>query len=100
MTNGPFPVSTMQDFEGLDPIQYCDLYHEDDVPLADARESALRLLLYVGLSAFAVVMVLGFTIELSRQLTFDFTFKGDRQESIYRFFDEVYLEEKYVSLAL
>lgn len=82
----------------LEPIQYEDLYHEDDVPLADVRENALRLLVYVGLAVSVAVVVLGFTVQLSRQLTFDFTLKGDRQEAIYRFFDAVYLEETFVEV--
>ena len=84
--------------EALEPVQYEDLYREDDVPLQDVRQSALRLFVYLGAGLTALFVVLGATVEIPRQLSFDFVLKGDRQEHVYRFFEGVYLEAKRVEV--
>ena len=84
--------------EPLDPVQYEDLYREDDVPLQDVRESALRLFVYLGVGLAALFVVLGFAVEIPRQLSFEFVLRGDRQEHVYRFFEGVYLEAKRVEV--
>lgn len=82
----------------LEPIQYERLYHEDDVPLADVRENTLRQLVYVGAGVTVLFLILGFTVPISRQLSFPVVMKGTSQEEIYRFLDAVVLEEKFVHL--
>lgn len=84
--------------DGLDPIQYEDLYTEDDVPLADVRQSGLRVLVYAGFVVTALFVLMGSVVELPRHFTVDFTLKGHRQEHIVQFFNPVYLEETYVSV--
>ena len=86
------------EFVSMERIQYEDIYHEDDVPLADVRTNALRLLVYFGTVLVLLMLVSGFVVKLSRQLTYEFVFKGDRQEFNYRFIDAVYLEDTYVEV--
>ena len=84
--------------ERLEPVQYEDLYREDDVPLQDVRESALRVFVYAGIALTVLFVVLGFTVEIPRQISFDFVLKGDQQEHVYRFFEGLYVEEKHVQV--
>ena len=84
--------------ERLEPLQYEDLYREDDVPLQDVRDSALRVFVYAGIGLTVLFIALGFTVEIPRQLSFDFVLKGEQQEDVYRFFEGLYVEEKHVEV--
>ncbi len=85
------------DFEDLEPIQYEDLYREDDAPLADVRENALRVLVYAGVALTALFILLGLTIDVPRHLSLAFTLEGDRQEHVARFFEPALVEEAFVA---
>ena len=88
--NGPFI--------GLEPVQYNNVYFEDDAPLDDVRKNALRLLIYLFLLMIVILSILGSTIKLPQSVTYSFVLKGNERERVYRFFDNIYLDEKYVTV--
>jgi multidrug efflux pump subunit AcrA (membrane-fusion protein) len=83
---------------GLEPLQYEALYHEDDVPLADVRENALRVLVYAGAVVVVLLGVLGTVVEIPRELTVPCLLESNESEYLYRFFKPVYLEERFVAV--
>ncbi|ARA93669.1 MAG: HlyD family efflux transporter periplasmic adaptor subunit [Bacteroidetes bacterium] len=82
----------------LEPIQIDDLYHEDDVPLADVRTSALRLLVYAGVGLTALFVLLGSAIRIPRYYQEAFVLKGTQQEQVRQFSYPVFVQERYAEV--
>lgn len=82
----------------LESIQIDDLYHEDDVPLADVRTSALRLLVYVGLGLTGLFVLLGTVIQIPRYYQEAFVLKGTQQEQMRQFSYPVFVLERYAEV--
>ncbi|MBD2699533.1 HlyD family efflux transporter periplasmic adaptor subunit [Spirosoma sp. BT702] len=80
----------------LQEVQYTDLYHIDDAPIADLRLSALRRLGWWTVLLVAVGLTLGYVIVLPDTIPVSFVFKSERAEDIYRFPSAVYIERQYV----
>lgn len=80
----------------LQPIQYSELYREYDVPLADIRKHAWRVLSYTMTLLLLVFVVLGFTLKWSRSLSYQFVLKGTEGEHVFRFVDDTYVNERFV----
>jgi multidrug efflux pump subunit AcrA (membrane-fusion protein) len=85
-------------FDGLKPLQYRDIYHEDDAPLADVRKNALRLLTCFLLLISLLFVALGSTVRLTRIVSYKFVLRGNEEERVLRFDADIYLNEKYVSV--
>lgn len=83
-------------YEHLTPNQYQDIYHEDDVPLSNVRESAFRYFLYGGLVIIVLFFIVGSTTRMSRTIKSRFTVVSLDREFIVRFFDDVYLQRSFV----
>lgn len=82
--------------EKLEPIQYDDIYRQDDVPLTNIRESTSRYLIYAGAFIMLLFIILGFTIKISRIVKSRFEIKNMNREMIVRFFDNIYLLQSFV----
>lgn len=85
-------------FEDLKPIQYQDVYQADDHPLIDVSKSAARWTAYFLVLVVLLLVFLGANVKLTRYVTYRFVLEGSEQEQVYRFFDAVYLEQKYGSV--
>ena len=82
--------------DGLEPIQYENLYHEDDTPLVDVRTNVLRVAVYLGALLLVGFILLGAFIEIPRHIDVPFELQGNTREHVVQFFDPVYLEQKLV----
>ncbi len=80
----------------LQPIQYRDIYREDDVPLCNVRESALRHVNYIGVILLIVFLILGAVTPMSRTIRSRFEVKNIQPEQVVRFFDDVYVQKVHV----
>ena len=85
-------------FEDLRPVQYQDVYHADDHPLIDVSKSAARWTAYLLTAVMLLLIFLGSNVKLARYVTYKFVLEGGEQGQVYRFFDAVYLEQKYGSV--
>lgn len=91
-------MHTPEPFEDLKPVQYQDAFHEDNGPLINVSKSALRWTSYFLTAVVLLFIFLGSNVKLARYITYPFVLKDNEQEQVYRFFDEVYLDEKYGSV--
>lgn len=82
-------------FEDLRPVQYQDVYQADDHPLIDVSRSAARWMAYFLAAVVLLLVFLGANVKLARYVTYKFVLEGSEQGQVYRFFDAVYLEQKY-----
>lgn len=82
----------------LRPLQYEDVYRADDVPLHSIRQGVLRGLTYFLLVVICLFLFMGFKVKLSRFANYKFVLKGNEQEYTYRYFDDIYLNQKYVEV--
>jgi len=83
----------------LKPLQYEDVYRADDVPLHSIRHGVSRGITYFLLAAMGLFLFMGFNVRLSRFADYKFVLKGsEQQEYTYRYFDDIYLNEKYVAV--
>ncbi|GAA4464736.1 HlyD family efflux transporter periplasmic adaptor subunit [Nibrella saemangeumensis] len=80
----------------LDEIQYTDLYHVDDAPIADLRLKALSRAGWWAVALVLVGIVAGFAIVLPDTITTPFVLKSEGAEAIYRFPSNVYIEKMHV----
>jgi multidrug efflux pump subunit AcrA (membrane-fusion protein) len=85
-------------FADLRPVQYQDVYHADDHPLIDVSKSAARWTAYFLTAVMLLLIFLGANVKLARYVTYKFVLEGSEQGQVYRFFDAVYLEQKYGSV--
>lgn len=85
-------------FEDLRPVQYQDVYHADDHPLIDVSKSAARWTFYFLMAVVLLLIFLGANVKLARYVTYKFVLEGNEQGQVYRFFDAIYLEQKYGSV--
>jgi multidrug efflux pump subunit AcrA (membrane-fusion protein) len=85
-------------FEDLRPVQYQDVYHADDHPLIDVSKSAARWTAYLLTAVMLLLIFLGSNVKLARYVTYKFVLEDSEEGQVYRFFDAVYLEQKYGSV--
>ncbi len=97
-TNGDSGSADREPTDGLERLQYADIYYEDDVPLSDVRENALRAVVYVSGVALVMIVILGAVVDVPREVSLPFVLKGSEPEYVYRFFDPLYVEERYVEV--
>ncbi len=82
--------------QGLHERQFKDLYVEDDVPLSNVRPTAIRILLYTGLSTFVLLVLAGIFLRVPREVRIPFTLRSDSREVVYRFADNTQVLKMYV----
>jgi len=94
--NNNYNHKPIDHFKDLEPQQYSNMYFESDVPLADVRKSALRLLVYCSLLIFGVMLFMSFVIHFPTEINVPIIIKNEGQEDIIRFPYNVYVDEKFV----
>lgn len=90
------PKKHRQEKLDLEPIQYFDIFHEDDMPLANVRESAYRILIYFGAALMIIFVIVGSITPMSRSVLSKFVVRNINPELNVRFFDDIYLLESLV----
>jgi len=87
-----------QDENDLKPHQYQDLYFEYDEPFVAYKAKKTKYLFYYGILLSLVLLILGFTIKIPREINLAFELKGGIQEAIGQYPDKVFILEKYVNI--
>ena len=85
----------MRETDELEPQQFERHYWEEDVPLQDVRQNALRKSVYFGLGLFVLIVLAGSLIKFPDEVTLPFVLRGETPERIYRFPYPVYIEQLY-----
>jgi hypothetical protein len=82
--------------KGMEPHQYEDIYHEDDVPLRDITKGVSYSMVYFGCGLFSVLLILSVLIRIPREINLPFVLRGGASEQIIQFPEKIYIKEKYV----
>ncbi len=95
MNNNHTPIDHFKD---LEPQQYSNMYFESDVPLADVRKNALRVLIYGSLLIVGMLLFLSFMIHFPTEINVPVIIKNEGKEEVIRFPYNVYVDQKFVKV--
>ncbi|WP_010181875.1 HlyD family efflux transporter periplasmic adaptor subunit [Aquimarina agarilytica] len=82
----------------LEPHQYQDIYFEYDEPFLANNNNKNKKLFYYGLFMFILIIILGFTINIPKEVNLLFNLKGGIKESIGQYPDKVFILERHVEI--
>ncbi len=82
----------------LDPIQYEDIYHENDLPFRDGSQRVVTRLIRFGLGLFAFLVLASFLVRLPREINLPFELKGGQEEAVFQYPEVVYIKQRFKQL--
>lgn len=84
-------------FDGLEEIQYSDLFFENEIPLNNIAGKTISWGLKIGVFIFLIILIVAIFIKIPIEQNFTFIFDASKDETIYRFNDLIHINKTMVS---